>query len=261
LNDGDGTFSDGSAAANMPVRADEGLKLLDIDLDGDLDLLHLDVAVTRIYRNSAGVFDGGTIVSEDAVSSFGSGLNACDINSDGFEDVLIASNLTATGTGIPKLLVSVAGALMPSAVQREVVAGSNDLVAHNDLLACGDVDGNGVIDVLARWGTNYRLLRAAAPLTRQIRLRIVGVGGEHNQQGRIVRITPQEMPNRIMTRVIESGSGLHAQNQYDLLVGTPWPGEYEITVGFAAGDVTTTAAAGDELTIFADGRVEDEIAD
>jgi hypothetical protein len=261
LNDGDGTFSDGSAAANMPVRADEGLKLLDIDLDGDLDLLHLDGAVTRIYRNSAGVFDGGTIVSEDAVSSFGSGLNACDINSDGFEDVLIASNLTATGTGTPKLLVSVAGALMPSAVQREVVAGSNDLVAHNDLFACGDVDGNGVIDVLARWGTNYRLLRAAAPLTRQIRLRVVGVGGEQNQQGRIVRIVPEETPNRIMTRVIESGSGLHSQNQYDLLVGAPWPGEYVITVGFAAGDVTTTAAAGDELTIFADGRVEDEIED
>jgi hypothetical protein len=261
LNDGDGTFSDGSAVANMPVRADEGLKLFDIDLDGDLDLLHLDGAVTRLYRNTAGVFDAGTIVNEDAISTFGSGLNACDINSDGFEDVLIASNLTATATGVPKLLVSVAGALMPSAVQRELVADSNDLVAHNDLLACGDVDGNGVIDVLARWGTNYRLMRAAIPLARRIRLRVVGVGGEQNQQGRIVRITPQEMPNRIMTRVIESGSGLHSQNQYDLLVGTPWPGEYEITVGFAAGDVTTTAAAGDELTIFADGHVEDAIVD
>jgi hypothetical protein len=261
LNDGDGTFSDGSAAANMPVRADEGLKLIDIDLDGDFDLLHLDGAVTRLYRNTAGVFDAGAIVNEDAVSTFGSGLNACDINSDGFEDVLIASNLTATGTGVPKLVVSVAGTLMPSAVQRELVADSNDLVAHNDLLACGDVDGNGVIDVIARWGTNYRLMRAELPLTRRIRLRVVGGGGEQNQQGRIVRITPQEMPNRIMTRVIESGSGLHSQSQYDLLVGAPWPGEYEITVGFASGDVTTTAAAGDELTIFADGRVEDEIVD
>jgi hypothetical protein len=64
-----------------------------------------------------------------------------------------------------------------------------------------------------------------------------------------------------MTRVIESGSGLHSQNQYDLLIGAPWRGDYDITVGFAAGDVTTTAAAGDELTIFADGRVEDTIDD
>ena len=261
LNDGDGTFSDGSAAANMPVRADEGLKLFDVELDGDLDLLHLDGAVTRLYRNAAGVFDDGTIVNQDAISTFGSGLNACDINSDGFEDVLIASNLTATGTGVPKLLVSVAGTLMPSAVPRELVADTNDLVALNDLLACGDVDSNGVIDVLARWGTNYRLMRAAIPLTRRIRLRVVGVGSEQNQQGRIVRITPQDAPDRVLTRVIESGSGLHSQNQYDLLVGAPWPGEYEITVGFAAGDVTTTAEAGDELTIFADGRVEDEIED
>lgn len=261
LNDGDGTFSDGSAAANMPVRADEGLKLFDVDLDGDLDLLHLDGAVTRLHRNAAGVFDGGTIVNQDADSTFGSGLNACDINSDGFEDVLVASNLTATGTGVPKLLVNVAGTLMPSAVPRELVAGTSDLVAFNDLLACGDVDGSGVIDVLARWGTHYRLLRAASPLSARIRIRVLGGGGERNQQGRIVRIRPLDAPDRVLTRVIESGSGLHSQNQYDLLVGAPWFGEYEITVGFAAGDVTTTAARGDALTIFADGRVEDEIED
>jgi hypothetical protein len=261
LNDGDGTFSDGSAAAGMPARADEGLKLLDVDLDGDLDLLHLDGAVTRLHRNVAGVFDAGTIVNEDDVSTFGRGLNACDVNGDGFEDVLIANNLTATGTGVPKLFVNVAGTLMPSAVQRESVADTNDLIAHNDLLACADVNASGMIDIISRWGTNYRLMRTAILLTRRIRIRVAGVGGEHNQQGRVVRITPQQMPNRVMTRVIESGSGLHSQNQYDLLIGAPWPGEYEITVGFAAGDVTTTAESGDELTIFADGRVEDEIVD
>ncbi len=261
LNDGDGSFSDGSAAANMPVRADDGLKLFDVDLDGDLDLLHLDGAVTRLYRNTAGAFDAGTIVNQDAVATFGRGLNACDVNDDGFEDLWIANNLTATGTGTPKLFINVEGTLTNSAVPRELVANSNDLVAHNDLIACGDFDHNGVIDMLARWGTNYRSLRGANPLARRFRLRVVGVGGEQNQQGRIVRITPVGQPNRILTRVIESGSGLHSQNQYDLLIGAPWPGEYEVTVGFAAGDVTTTAVIGDQLTIFADGRVEDEIDD
>jgi hypothetical protein len=90
---------------------------------------------------------------------------------------------------------------------------------------------------------------------------VLGGGGERNQQGRVVRITPLGAPDRILTRVIEAGSGVHSQNQYDLLVGAPWPGEYEITVGFAAGDVTMTAARGDAITIFADGRVEDEIED
>ena len=161
LNDGDGTFSDGSVVANMPVRADDGLKLFDVDLDGDLDLLHLDGSVTRLHRNAAGVFDGGTIVNQDAVATFGRGLNACDANGDGFEDVWIANNVTATGTGTPKLFINVAGTLTNSAVPRELVANSNDLVAHNDLIACADFDGNGLTDML-RAGARITA-RCAAP--------------------------------------------------------------------------------------------------
>jgi hypothetical protein len=86
---------------------------------------------------------------------------------------------------------------------------------------------------------------------------VLGAGGERNQQGRIVRVTPQGAPNRVLTRVIDSGSGLQSQNQYDLIFGTPWPGVYDISVRFADGVVTATAESGDDLTIFADGRVED----
>ena len=35
-----------------------------------------------------------------------------------------------------------------------------------------------------------------------------------------------------MTRVVESGSGLRSQNMYDLVVGAPWPGDYDVTVRF-----------------------------
>lgn len=255
-NNGDGTFSDASAAAGIPVRADEGLKLIDIDLDGDLDLIHHDGTVTRLHHNTAGVFAAGTVVSEDTTEeTFGQGLNVCDINSDGFEDVLIASNVTATGTGVPKLLVNVDGQLTPSALPRELTAGTDDLVAQNDLIACGDVNGDGVTDIIARWGQTYRLLRSALPLVTRLRIRLLGAGGERNQQGRIVRIAPRSAPNRIMTRVIESGSGLQSQNQYDLLVGAPWTGTYDISVRFANGVVTATAEPGDALTIFEDGRV------
>lgn len=259
LNDGNGHFTDGSGAANFPVRADNGLKLFDVDLDGDLDLVHHDGAVTRLYRNAGGVFDGGTIVNQDTTqATFGNGLNVCDVNTDGFEDLLVAYNVTATGSGVPRLLVNRVGTLLPSAIPREVVAGSNDLVALNDLIACGDVDGNGNIDWLARWGTTHRLLRTAT-LTPRIRIRVAGAGGELNQQGRIVRITPQSAPTRVMTRVVESGSGLRSQNQYDLIVGAPWTGTYDIAVRFGSGTVTATAEPGDDLTIFADGRVEDGI--
>ena len=56
---------------------------------------------------------------------------------------------------------------------------------------------------------------------------------------------------------MESGSGLRSQGLYDLLIGAPWPGDYEVTVRFAAGEVTATVEAGDQKLIFPDGRVED----
>ena len=49
-----------------------------------------------------------------------------------------------------------------------------------------------------------------------------------------MRVVPEGYPNRIMTRVVDSGSGLRAQNMYDLLVGTPWPGDYDGDRRFAA---------------------------
>ncbi len=257
INNGNGTFSDGSGAAGIPVRADQGLKLADVDLDGDLDLIHHDGAVTRLHGNTAGVFGGGTVITEDTTqATFGFGLNACDVNGDGFDDVLVAKNVTATGTGVPKLLINVNGQLTASALPDELVAGTGDLIAHNDLIACGDVDNNGIIDIVSRWGQTYRLLRAALTLSTQIKIRVLGSGNERNQQGRVVRIVPRSAPHRIMTRVIESGSGLQSQNQYDLLVGAPWLGTYDISVRFADGVVTATADPGAAITIFEDGRVE-----
>jgi hypothetical protein len=257
INDGDGTFSDGSVAAGIPVRADNGLKLFDVDLDGDLDLLHHTGSVTRLHRNAGGVFDAGEILFPDTDATFGFGLTTCDVNVDGFEDVVIANNVLPSGLGVPKLLVNVAGTLMPSALQRGTTADPDSLVSRNDQLACGDTDADGNGDILARWGPNYRLLRGANTLTRRIRLRIVGDEGERNQQGRIVRVVPQDEPTRIMTRVVESGSGLRSQSLYDLIFAAPWSGTYDVTVGFAGGDVTTTAEAGDELAIHADGTIED----
>ena len=171
--------------------------------------------------------------------------------------MLVAKNVAATDKGVPKLLINVNGQqLMASAIPDELVKDSGDLIAYNDLIACGDVDNNGVIDFVSRWGQSHRLLRAASSLSTRIKIRVLGSGSEHNQQGRIVRIVPRSYPNRIMTRVIESGSGLQSQNQYDLLVGAPWLGTYDISVRFRNGVVNATADPGGSVTIFEDGRVE-----
>ncbi len=260
LNNGDGTFRDGSAAANFPVRADTGMHVIDVDLDGDFDLLVRNDSSVRLYRNTGGRFDAGDTVSGASQFRFGSGLTACDVNSDGLEDVVFGGNRSATEGGAPQFLINVAGNLLPSATQTGAGDDEDALVAKNDRVACADQNRDGMADVIARWDA-YRMLRSVNPLSRVMQLRIVDGDGKRNQQGRVVRITPVDYPDRVMTRVIESGSGLRSQGDYDLLVGAPWLGDYEVTVRFADGDVTKTLNAGDRKVIFEDGRVEDIGAD
>jgi hypothetical protein len=151
------------------------------------------------------------------------------------------------------------GSLTLSETQRGTVAHPGSLLDYNGRLACGDQDRDGMIDFISRWGPGgtYRLLRGANSLSRRIRLRIVDADGLRNQQGRIVRVVPEDFPDRVMTRVVDSGSGLRSQNMYDLLFGAPWTGDYIVTVRFAGGDVTTTLSSGDEKVIAADGTIED----
>ena len=254
LNAGDGTFSDGSVAAGLTPLADQGMRLADLDMDGDLDLVRRDTNFTQVHANTGGVFGAGVTVDGDTTTQ-GAGLAVCDVNSDGFEDVVVARNLVATGTGTPRLLLNVNGQLLPSRVPSEIAA-TDDLLAANGLISCADLTGNGVADIVARW-KDYRVLRSLLGLETVIRLRVLGAGGEYNQQGRIVKIVPAHVAGRTMTRVVESGSGLRSQGDYDLLVGAPWPGEYQVRVRFKSGWFTTTAEAGDELTLYEDGRVVD----
>lgn len=253
LNNGDGTFSDGSTAAALTVLADQGLALADVDLDGDLDLISRDASVTRLQLNTNGAFGAATVIDGDA-SVTGAGLAVCDLNSDAFPDVALASNDVATGTGTPRIYLNANGQFVATDVPRELEEGTDDLVAANGLMACADLDGSRVPELVTQWDQT-RVLRAGLPLFNSIRLRVLGAGGERNQQGRIVRITPAGAPGRVITRVIESGSGLRAQGDYDLLIGAPWGGDYEVAVRFADGWFTTTALQGQSLTLYADGRV------
>jgi len=264
INNGDLTFTDRGAEWNLPILFDEGMRLFDVDLDGDFDLVHHDSSVTRLFTNDQGRFDAGRdIDGMPAGTTFGYGLNICDINGDGFEDVIVANNGAASATGQPRLLLNAGGTLLRSD------AGPAPTAVQNDLLACADLDGSGLPDVMGRWTAapdevldepSPRLVRYRTYLTRgganpAIRLRIVGDDGQRNQQGRIVRVRPLNGPQRTMTRVVESGSAYMAQNGYDLLVAAPWPGEYEVSVRFAGGWVRTTARAGDELVVHANGAV------
>ena len=118
LNNGNLTFADNAANVRLPARFDEGMRLVDLDMDGDFDLVHHDGYVTKLYRNLGGVFDEGTDVDGSPdFSTFGYGLNVCDINGDGFEDVVVANNgpyVGPTPVREPHLLINVGGTLMRS---------------------------------------------------------------------------------------------------------------------------------------------------
>lgn len=260
LNDGDGTFTDIAAQHALPVLFDEGARLVDLDLDGDLDLVHHDEFTTRVFYNVNGTFDGGAVVNGSPdQSSYGYGLNVCDVNGDGFEDVIVANNDTLTGGGSPHLLVNAGGTL--------TLSDYDTLPAvSNDLVACVDLDHSGLPDLVTRWST-MSSQAAETPATGGFRtyfhtgtapaitVRVVGADGAKNQQGRTVILQPLSLPSRQLRRTVDGGSGYMAQNGYDLTVPTPWPGSYEVRVRVAQGWVTTTANAGDVLTVFEDGRV------
>lgn len=254
MNNGDLTFTDVAPALGLPVLFDEGMRLLDIDLDGDLDLVHHDSAVTQLFTNGGETFDTGQIVNGADGATFGYGLNVCDVNGDAFEDVIVGGNDRSSSSGLPVLLLNVGGRLLRSDL-------ADGEPSYHDLMACADLDGSGRPDLLSRWTDNTSLVQRfrsfisqGAPLGA-IRLRVVGGDGARNQQGRAITLRPLQGPDMTILRTVESGSGYMAQNGYDLLIATPWPGDYEVEVRFASGWVRTTARPGDALTIRADGTV------
>ncbi len=262
VNNGNLTFTDQGDDLQLPILFDEGLRLFDADLDGDFDLVHHDTSVTRLFANEGGTFSTGAEISGDVAGlTFGYGLNVCDVNGDGFEDLVVAHNDRGTVVGQPRLLINAGGTFVPSVLPAAAQV-------YNDLLACADLDGTGLPDLVSRWTepgaggeaeprhvVRHRHYLNRSGSARTIRLRVVDSTGARNQQGRVVLMRPLAGPDKTLVRVVDSGSGLMAQNGYDLLVAAPWAGNYEVSVRFAHGWVRTTATAGDALTISASGVV------
>lgn len=260
LNNGNLTFTDAAAAWRLPIDFDEGLQLFDADLDGDLDLVHHDRRVTRLYRSQDERFGPAEVLAgTPEINTFGFGVNVCDLNGDGYEDLLVANNHGVSTVGLPRVLLNIGGHFKESAVLRAPES-------YNDVLACVDLDGSGLPDVINRWADfipstpggaagGFRIYRSLGTGGAAIRLRVLGAAGQHNQQGRVVRLRPRSQPSKTLRRAVDAGSGFMAQNGYDLLVATPWPGDYDVEVRFADRWVRATARPGDVLTIRADGTV------
>lgn len=240
------TFTDQRAALGLPLMFDEGLKFLDWNNDGFIDLvLHHPTTGPALYQ-----YDGTSFAQANIIPSFtyknSFGMNIYDLNNDGKEDIFLSGGslnntviLLNNGTGFQR-------------------ANSTAMDAWgNDMLAFGDINKDGRIDVLKRWGGNLMSFHndTAIPDDNFLSIEVVGANDEKNQQGRIVKITPQNHTDIIFTRIMDSGSGFMAQNQYDLLVGTPYPEAHTVKIYYSTGMVQFTMNPGDRKRVHPDGTV------
>jgi hypothetical protein len=241
-------------ANQIPANAlvtDEGAKFIDWNNDGQLDLLLFrwnwgPAHGTRLFEFTASQFVERTqaLTSRTATCSQpvtgsvpifqttqpttltggSAGINAYDLDNDGFEDVLVSGD-------------NITGAV----IFRNYGCGFTDVTAGDlsnvpggsGAMALADFDNDGNIDVLypAPAGTAY-YLNKTAPRGASFTVEVLGSQGEHNQFGRVIQVFPPAS-SQIYTRVVDGGSGYLSQNQYALLIGTPFKGGHTVKVYYA----------------------------
>jgi hypothetical protein len=231
---------------------DEGAKFLDWNNDGHLDLLlfrwnwgpahgarlfEFDGTkfIERLYTvgtptatcpqpppQTTAFFQSSrpfTTVSEAA------GIQAYDLDNDGLEDVLVTGD---GNTGSAIFHNTGCGFLEVPAGQLGNVPGGGGGIAM------ADINGDGKIDAIYSEAHThaYYINTTNTPVPSSFTVEVLGPNGEHNQYGRVIQVYPPGT-RQIYTRVVDSGSGYVAKNQYPILVGTPFAGLHLVKVYFA----------------------------
>lgn len=267
-------FVDQAAALGLPKFHDEGAKFIDAFNDGFLDLVleNPDTGPTLFkFDGSRFVEMPGAFPAETYSEAFG--VNAYDINNDGLEDVVILADINCD----PKIFLNTGSGFVrvsPQArlftVDQSASEPFGGLCDADGAGAFADLNNDGKIDLL--WPTFTHLLQFTNNTkvsNRVFVIELLGPNGEQNQQGRVVRMSPQSRPDVIFTRVVDGGSGYLSQNQYPLLIASPFSEQHVVTVSLPQtfnsnklANISFTITPGQKARVFApsvahpNGRVE-----
>jgi hypothetical protein len=231
-------FVDMAPAFGLPLFFDEGAKFIDAYNDGFLDLVLLDPQKGPALFKLEGQGKGAKFVLQPTAFSQDTyvdvfGENAYDINGDGLEDLIFSGG----GNCDPKIFLNTGSSFKRVSPQPRpfTLDKSSDpfnaFCLSDGAVAFGDLNNDGKIDVV--WTTFV----SAMTFTNNTRIEgsrfsieLLGSNGEHNQQGRVVRMSPQSRPDVIFTRVVDGGSGYLTQNQYPLLIASPYSEQHVVTL-------------------------------
>ena len=252
FNNGDMTFTDRREALGLPELFDEGVKFLHWNDDGRLDLIihHPDTG-PRLFE-----FDGSVFVERSAFSPqsyFDSyGVNAYDLDNDGHEDVITSGGLRCETIVHPTKGTGSSACRCPRST----------LCYGWGAAAFADIDRDGRIDLAyADFVDSTRLgyfMNQTASANGSFTVDVRGEGGRANQFGRVMRAWPASRPDVVFTRVVDGGSGYMSQNQYPILVGTPFAEPHHVEVRYAGGTVAFDTVPGLTARVLPDGTVTQE---
>lgn len=267
INGSDGTFRDQSllsgCAVNMngAVEAGMGVAVLDLENDGDPDLLmtHLRKESNTLYVNQRGVFRDRTMSAGLHATSLkytGFGLGLADFDQDGNLDLYVGNGRVARWTisfdpekpyAEPNQLFRGTGSGQFEEVEPQGGV-EKAYIGSTRGLALGDLDGDGDIDiVLSENGERARVLRNIAADGHWIGFRVVTSEGQPLQDviGARIRV---DFGDEVRWRTVTGAYGFCSANQIHAHVGlgeaaaidsvtVHWPdgGEPETFGPFAAG--------------------------
>ena len=261
------------------IRADEGAKFLDWNNDGLFDLIiHSWSTGPLLYENvgtqtaprfvamkttaqgdplfSSGAPNFAPILFQDSF-----GLNVYDLDGDGLEDVITSGSphpdinqclhpLSPTPCEYPAHVFINKG----HSFETVSSAGELDTLSGNAMMAFADLNFDGKIDLIYSdpgSTSGYQFQNRSENQNGFIYVELDGSNGEHNQYGRVVRVSVQDEPGTVLSRVVDGGSGYHSQGQYPILIGTGEHRHFLVNAYSSTGVVTFRILVGQYAKVFA----------